>query len=118
MSHTCGELRPDHVGERVTLCGWVQYLRHDLFVILRDFSGLTQILFPQEESASHLKAVLCDLTVESVIKVTGTVRQRPAGQENKGMPTGEIEVLAENVDVFNVCHKLPFEIKDFVKVRG
>nr|XP_020469016.1 aspartate--tRNA ligase, mitochondrial-like [Monopterus albus] len=114
-SHTCGELRPDHVGERVTLCGWVQYLRHDLFVILRDFSGLTQILFPQEESASHLKAVLCDLTVESVIKVTGTVRQRPAGQENKGMPTGEIEVLAENVDVFNVCHKLPFEIKDFVK---
>ncbi|XP_028282989.1 aspartate--tRNA ligase, mitochondrial [Parambassis ranga] len=114
-SHTCGELRSDHVGERVTLCGWVQYLRQDLFVILRDFSGLTQVLIPQEESESNLKAVLRDLTAESVIKVTGTVRQRPAGQENKGMPTGEIEVLAENVEVFNMCRKLPFEIKDFVK---
>ncbi|AWP04639.1 putative aspartate--tRNA ligase mitochondrial [Scophthalmus maximus] len=114
-SHTCGELRSDNVGDRVTLCGWVQYLRQDLFVILRDFSGLTQILIPQEQSASHLKAVLCDLTAESVIKVTGTVRRRPAGQENKVMATGEIEVLAENVEVFNVCRQLPFEIKDFVK---
>ncbi|XP_010749521.1 aspartate--tRNA ligase, mitochondrial isoform X2 [Larimichthys crocea] len=114
-SHTCGELRPDHVGDRVTLCGWVQYLRQDLFVILRDFSGLTQVLIPQEESAGHLKAMLCDLTVESVVKVTGTVRRRPSGQENKAMPTGEIEVLAESVEVFNACRKLPFEIKDFVK---
>ncbi|XP_022069376.1 aspartate--tRNA ligase, mitochondrial [Acanthochromis polyacanthus] len=114
-SHTCGELRTDHVGEKVTLCGWVQYLRQDLFIILRDFSGLTQILIPQEKSASNLKAVLCDLTVESVVKVTGTVRKRPAGQENKTMPTGEIEVLAADVQVFNVCQKLPFEIKDFVK---
>uniref|UniRef100_A0A3Q4M275 Aspartyl-tRNA synthetase 2, mitochondrial n=1 Tax=Neolamprologus brichardi TaxID=32507 RepID=A0A3Q4M275_NEOBR len=115
-SHTCGELRSDDVGKKVTLCGWVQYLRQDLFVILRDFSGLTQILIPQE-SPSALKATLCNLTPESVIKVTGTVRNRPVGQENK-MPTGEIEVLAENVEVFNVCQKLPFEIKDFVKVLG
>ncbi|XP_070774610.1 aspartate--tRNA ligase, mitochondrial [Enoplosus armatus] len=114
-SHTCGELRSDHVGERVTLCGWVQYLRQDLFVILRDFSGLTQVLIPQEESARSLKAVLCDLPAESVVKVTGTVRRRPAGQENKGMPTGEIEIQAESAEVFNVCRKLPFEIKDFVK---
>ncbi|XP_019954842.2 aspartate--tRNA ligase, mitochondrial [Paralichthys olivaceus] len=114
-SHSCGELRSHHVGDTVTLCGWVQYLRQDLFVILRDFSGLTQILIPQEASAGHLKAVLHDLTTESVIKVTGTVRGRPAGQENKAMPTGEIEVLAENVEVFNVCRQLPFEIKDFVK---
>ncbi|KAK5607091.1 aspartyl-tRNA synthetase 2, mitochondrial [Crenichthys baileyi] len=112
-THTCGQLRSHHVGEKVTLCGWVQYLRQDLFVILRDFSGLTQVLIPQKESA--LKAVLCDLSVESVVKVTGTVRKRPVGQENKGMPTGDIEVLAENVEVFNVCRKLPFEIKDFVK---
>lgn len=82
-SHTCGELRSAHVGERVTLCGWVQYLRNDLFVILRDFSGLTQVLMPQENSASNLKALLCDLTAESVVKVTGTVRRRPEGQENK-----------------------------------
>ncbi|KAM4728423.1 aspartate--tRNA ligase, mitochondrial [Anableps anableps] len=114
-THTCGELTSHHVGEKVTLCGWVQYLRHDLFIILRDFSGLTQVLIPEEDSATSIKEVLCDLSVESVIKVTGTVRKRPVGQENKGMPTGEIEVLAENVEVFNVCQKLPFEIKDFVK---
>lgn len=114
-SHTCGELRSHHVGERVTLCGWVQYLRQDLFVILRDFSGLTQVLIPQEESASSLKAALCSLTVESVIQVTGTVRPRPEGQGNEEMPTGQVEVLAESVEVFNLCRKLPFEIKDFVK---
>ncbi|KAM9791602.1 aspartate--tRNA ligase, mitochondrial [Syngnathus typhle] len=114
-SHTCGQLRSEHVGDKVTLCGWVQYLRQDLFVILRDFSGLTQVLIPQQESAHHLKEVLCNLTAESVIKVTGTVRQRPAGHENKGMPTGDVEVLAEHVEVFNVCQKLPFEIKDFVQ---
>ncbi|XP_077414524.1 aspartate--tRNA ligase, mitochondrial isoform X2 [Vanacampus margaritifer] len=114
-SHTCGQLRSEHVGEKVTLCGWVQYLRHDLFVILRDFSGLTQVLVPQQDTARHVKEALCNLTAESVIKVSGTVRQRPAGQENKEMPTGNIEVLAEHVEVFNVCRQLPFEIKDFVK---
>lgn len=114
-THTCGELRSHHVGQKVELCGWVQYLRQDLFVILRDFSGLTQILIPQEQSAISVKAMLYDLSVESVIKVTGTVRKRPAGQENKGMATGDIEVMAEDVEVFNVCRKLPFEIKDFVK---
>uniref|UniRef100_A0A674P514 Aspartyl-tRNA synthetase 2, mitochondrial n=1 Tax=Takifugu rubripes TaxID=31033 RepID=A0A674P514_TAKRU len=114
-SHSCGELRSDHVGEKVTLCGWVQYLRQELFVILRDFSGMTQVVIPQKESAWHLKSTLCDLTVESVIKVTGTVRCRPEGQENKLMPTGEIEILAESVEVYNLCQKLPFEIKDFVK---
>ncbi|KAM9323384.1 aspartate--tRNA ligase, mitochondrial [Pholidichthys leucotaenia] len=113
-SHSCGELRAHHVGQKVTLCGWVQYLRQNLFVILRDFSGLTQVLVPQE-AAGNLKSSLCALTVESVVRVTGTVRQRPAGQELKAMDTGEIEVLAEDMEVFNVCRKLPFEIKDFTK---
>uniref|UniRef100_A0A4W5L7I0 Aspartyl-tRNA synthetase 2, mitochondrial n=1 Tax=Hucho hucho TaxID=62062 RepID=A0A4W5L7I0_9TELE len=113
-SHTCGELRPADVGKEVTLCGWVQYLRQDLFVIMRDFSGLAQILIPQDEAKIDLKTALCDLPPESVIRVKGTVRLRPDGQENK-MPTGEIEVLAESVEILNVCRKLPFEIKDFVK---
>ncbi|XP_022533455.2 aspartate--tRNA ligase, mitochondrial isoform X1 [Astyanax mexicanus] len=112
-SHTCGELSSDHVGEEVTLCGWVQYLRNDLFVILRDFSGLVQVLIPQEEC--ELKGALCGLSVESVIKVRGRVRPRPAGQENKNMLTGGIEVHAESLEVLNSCKKLPFEIKDFVK---
>ncbi|XP_029479599.1 aspartate--tRNA ligase, mitochondrial isoform X1 [Oncorhynchus nerka] len=114
-SHTCGELRPADVGEEVTLCGWVQYLRQDLFVIMRDFSGLAQILIPQDEDKINLKTALCDLPPESVIRVKGMVRLRPDGQENKEMPTGEIEVLAESVEILNVCRKLPFEIKDFVK---
>ncbi|XP_023865330.1 aspartate--tRNA ligase, mitochondrial isoform X2 [Salvelinus sp. IW2-2015] len=114
-SHTCGELRPVDVGEEVTLCGWVQYLRQDLFVIMRDFSGLAQILIPQDKDKINLKTALCDLPPESVIRVKGTVRLRPDGQENKEMPTGEIEVLAESVEILNVCRKLPFEIKDSVK---
>uniref|UniRef100_A0A8C5CH84 Aspartyl-tRNA synthetase 2, mitochondrial n=1 Tax=Gadus morhua TaxID=8049 RepID=A0A8C5CH84_GADMO len=112
-SHTCGELRPEHAGEKVALYGWVQYLRQDLFVILRDYSGLTQVLISQDDGS--LKEKLGELTVESVVKVTGTVRRRPEGQENTNMPTGDIEVLAENLEVLNTCRKLPFEIKDFVK---
>ncbi|KAL4656114.1 aspartate-tRNA ligase, mitochondrial [Arapaima gigas] len=111
-SHTCGELRSTHVGEVVTLCGWIQYQRHGIFVILRDFSGLTQVIIP-EESRTELKA-FCDVPVESVIKVTGKVRHRPPGQENLNMPTGEIEVCAESMEMLNSCQKLPFEIKDFV----
>uniref|UniRef100_A0A8C1LHI9 Aminoacyl-transfer RNA synthetases class-II family profile domain-containing protein n=1 Tax=Cyprinus carpio TaxID=7962 RepID=A0A8C1LHI9_CYPCA len=109
-SHTCGELCSSHIDEEVTLCGWVQYLRQDLFVILRDFSGLVQILIPQDEVNAFL-----DLTVESVIMVKGRVRRRPEGQENKKMSTGEIEVCAESMEVLNTCRKLPFEIKEFVK---
>lgn len=112
-SHTCGELCSSHVDKEVTLCGWIQYLRQDLFVILRDFSGLVQILIPQDES--ELKNAFLSLTVESVIMVKGKVRRRPEGQENKKMFTGEIEVCAESMEVLNTCRKLPFEIKDFVK---
>uniref|UniRef100_A0A8C9VIP7 Aspartyl-tRNA synthetase 2, mitochondrial n=1 Tax=Scleropages formosus TaxID=113540 RepID=A0A8C9VIP7_SCLFO len=93
-SHTCGELRSTHVGEVVTLCGWIQYQRYIEIAKLKEF---------------------CDVPVESVVKVMGKVRRRPAGQENMNMPTGEIEVCAETVEVLNVCQKLPFEIKDFVK---
>uniref|UniRef100_A0A8C1TMC3 Aminoacyl-transfer RNA synthetases class-II family profile domain-containing protein n=1 Tax=Cyprinus carpio TaxID=7962 RepID=A0A8C1TMC3_CYPCA len=100
----------ESVNRFVTLCGWVQYLRQDLFVILRDFSGLVQILIPQDEVNAFL-----DLTVESVIMVKGRVRRRPEGQENKKMSTGEIEVCAESMEVLNTCRKLPFEIKEFVK---
>ncbi|XP_026051319.1 aspartate--tRNA ligase, mitochondrial-like isoform X1 [Carassius auratus] len=114
-SHTCGDLCSSHIDEEVTLCGWIQYLRQDLFVILRDFSGLVQILIPQDESKSELKNAFLGLTVESVIMVKGRVRRRPEGQENKKMPTGEIEVCAESLEVLNTSRKLPFEMKEFVK---
>lgn len=114
-SHTCGELCSSHIDKEVTLCGWVQYLRQDLFVILRDFSGLVQILISQDESKSELKKSLLALTVESVIMVKGRVIRRPEGQENKNISTGEIEVCAESIEVLNTSRKLPFEIKEFVK---
>ncbi|MEE6496064.1 hypothetical protein FKM82_002214 [Ascaphus truei] len=114
-SHTCGELCAAHVGQEVTLCGWLQYHRHGLFVILRDFHGLTQVILPQDEHDTQLKKLLSEAPLESVVLVKGTVIPRPAGQENPRMPTGEFEVQAKRAQILNPCKKLPFEIKDFVK---
>ncbi|XP_062989972.1 aspartate--tRNA ligase, mitochondrial [Elgaria multicarinata webbii] len=112
---TCGELRSAHIGQEVTLCGWIQYQRQGQFIVLRDFQGLTQIIIPQDEAASHLKKILCDIPVESVVRVTGTVVPRPPGQANPRIPTGNIEVKVETAEVLNPCKKLPFEMKDFTK---
>ncbi|XP_029474814.1 aspartate--tRNA ligase, mitochondrial isoform X2 [Rhinatrema bivittatum] len=114
-THTCGELRSSHVGQEVTLCGWIQYQRHGLFVVLRDFHGLTQIIVPQDEPSSHLKKVLSEAPLESVVQVMGMVIPRPQGQENPEMPTGHIEVQAKQVELLNTCKQLPFEMKSFVK---
>ncbi|NXP08408.1 SYDM protein, partial [Thinocorus orbignyianus] len=112
---TCGELRSAHVGQEVTLYGWIQYQRQGLFLVLRDFQGLTQIIIPQDEAHAHVKKLLSNAPVESVVRVTGIVSHRPPGQENPKMPTGDIEVKAETAEVLNSCKKLPFEIKDFIK---
>ncbi|XP_037762456.1 aspartate--tRNA ligase, mitochondrial isoform X3 [Chelonia mydas] len=129
-TNTCGELRSAHVGQEVTLCGWIQYQRQGLFLVLRDFQGLTQIIIPQDEAHSHVKKVLYDAPLESVVRVTGTVISRPPGQKNPvsssghtsvkclptlRMPTGDIEVNVKTAEVLNSCKKLPFEIKDFIK---
>ncbi|XP_071607526.1 aspartate--tRNA ligase, mitochondrial-like isoform X1 [Heliangelus exortis] len=114
-TNTCGELRSAHVGQEVTLYGWVQYQRQGLFLILRDFQGLTQIVIPQDEAHSHVKKLLSSAPVESVVRVTGIVSPRPPGQENPKMPTGDIEVKAETAEILNSSKKLPFELKDFVK---
>uniref|UniRef100_A0A8C3JQ89 Aspartyl-tRNA synthetase 2, mitochondrial n=1 Tax=Calidris pygmaea TaxID=425635 RepID=A0A8C3JQ89_9CHAR len=114
-TNTCGELRSAHVGQEVTLYGWIQYQRQGLFLVLRDFQGLTQIIIPQDEAHAHVKKLLSNAPVESVVRVTGIVSPRPPGQENPKMPTGDIEVKAETAEVLNFCKKLPFEIKDFIK---
>ncbi|XP_054067926.1 aspartate--tRNA ligase, mitochondrial isoform X2 [Rissa tridactyla] len=114
-TNTCGELRSAHVGQEVTLYGWIQYQRQGLFLVLRDFQGLTQIIIPQDEAHAHVKKLLSNAPVESVVRVTGIVIPRPPGQENPKMPTGDIEVKAETAEVLNSCKKLPFEIKDFIK---
>ncbi|XP_070602865.1 aspartate--tRNA ligase, mitochondrial isoform X1 [Erythrolamprus reginae] len=114
-SKTCGELRSAHIGQEVTLCGWIQYKRHKQFVVLRDFQGLTQILIPKDEAASHLRKLFSDAPVESVVRVTGIVVPRPPGQTNPTMQTGDIEIKAETAEVLNYCKTLPFEIKDCIK---
>uniref|UniRef100_A0A2I3HJ13 Aspartyl-tRNA synthetase 2, mitochondrial n=1 Tax=Nomascus leucogenys TaxID=61853 RepID=A0A2I3HJ13_NOMLE len=114
-TNTCGELRSSHLGQEVTLCGWIQYRRQNTFLVLRDFDGLVQVIIPQDESAASVKKILCEAPVESVVQVSGTVISRPAGQENPKMPTGEIEIKVKTAELLNACKKLPFEIKDFVK---
>nr|KAF6290484.1 aspartyl-tRNA synthetase 2, mitochondrial [Myotis myotis] len=81
-TNTCGELRSSHLGQEVTLCGWIQYRRQNIFLVLRDFQGLVQVLIPQDESAASVKKILCDAPMESVVQVSGTVVSRPPGQEN------------------------------------
>ncbi|XP_075844502.1 aspartate--tRNA ligase, mitochondrial isoform X2 [Microtus pennsylvanicus] len=114
-TNTCGELRSSHLGQEVTLCGWIQYRRQNTFLVLRDCHGLVQIIIPQDESAASVKKILCEAPLESVVKVTGTVISRPPGQKNPKMPTGEIEIRVKTAELLNACKKLPFEIKDFMK---
>lgn len=114
-SHMCGELSQQHVKQRVTLCGWLQYHRFDgYFIILRDAFGLVQVVLANEE----LSKKLSDVPVESVIEVTGTVELRPDGKMNPEMKTGGIEVIAEELSVLGKCSAtLPFHIHDFHKVK-
>ena len=109
-THTCGELRAQHVGEAVTLYGWVQFRRMTKFLILRDGYGAVQVMFPTDGDFS----AIFNLPLESVIKVDGTVHKRPDKECNKSMPTGEVEIKAVSVSVVNpVITDLPFNIRPF-----
>uniref|UniRef100_A0A8C6FVX5 Aspartyl-tRNA synthetase 2, mitochondrial n=1 Tax=Moschus moschiferus TaxID=68415 RepID=A0A8C6FVX5_MOSMO len=114
-TNTCGELRSSHLGQEVTLCGWIQFRRQNIFLVLRDFHGLVQVVIPQDEPAASVKKILCEAPMESVVQVSGTVISRPPGQKNPKMPTGEIEIKVKTAKLLNSCKKLPFEIKDFMK---
>ena len=113
-THTCGELRPTHIGQTVTLTGWVD-IRRDLggviFIDLRDRYGLTQVVFnPKNHQNAHEQAK--DLRSEYVIAVTGKVEKRPQGTDNSKLPTGEIDVLVEELSILNKSETPPFAIKD------
>ena len=109
-THTCNELRMEHVGQKVKLSGWMENLREvgqNLgFVILRDFYGTTQVVIETEEMMSVVHA----LNKETVISVEGTVRERSS--KNKNLATGEIEVVPEKIEVLGKCryNELPFQI--------
>ena len=109
-THTCNELRMEHVGQKVTIVGWMENVRevgsNFAFVVVRDFYGTTQVVVENEEMMRAVKAI----NKESTISVTGTVRERDS--KNPKLPTGDIEVVPEKIEVLGRCryNELPFEI--------
>ncbi|HEX5510277.1 MAG TPA: aspartate--tRNA ligase, partial [Actinomycetales bacterium] len=111
-THAAGSLRAADAGTTVTLAGWVGRRRDHggvAFLDLRDASGVAQVVVRDEEVAHELRN-------EYVIKVTGTVQKRPEGNENPALPTGDIEVIADAVEVLNASAPLPFQIDEHVEV--
>ena len=109
-THTCGQLRKEQIGQQVTLCGWVDsYRDHSgvLFVDLRDRYGKTQVVFAPEGGKDNLEAAR-SLRSEHVIRVVGKVAKRPEGTINPKLDTGEIEVRAESLEIFNRSLVPPF----------
>jgi aspartyl-tRNA synthetase len=108
-THTCGELRASQAGQTVTLAGWVHRRRDHggvAFIDLRDRYGLTQVVFNPDLSKETLDLV-ADLRAEWVVQITGLVHRRPEGMANPNLPTGEIEVIAKQVQVLNAAKPTP-----------
>ena len=109
-THTCGELRLGDAGKAVKIVGWMENIRvvsaSLAFIVVRDFYGTTQVVAETEEMVNTFKAI----TKESTISVSGTVRERDS--KNLKLPTGEIEVVPESVEVLGRCrhNELPFQI--------
>jgi aspartyl-tRNA synthetase len=105
----CGDLRPEHIGQTVTVCGWVSTKRehgeHLAFVDLRDRTGVVQCVVDGSE----------DVRNEWVLRITGTVRRRPEGTTNPELPTGEIELGDCTVEVLNTAEPPPFPVTDRIE---
>ena len=114
-THHCNELRPAHIGQTVTLSGWV-HSRRDLggliFIDIRDREGRTQTVFDPSDLAKELFDSAAALRSECVVSVTGKVRQRPSGTNNAKIPTGEVEVGVASLEVLNMADVLPFPVDD------
>jgi aspartyl-tRNA synthetase len=110
-THLAGNLRAEHAGTTITLAGWVGRRRDHggvAFIDLRDASGFAQVVIREEVAHS--------LRNEYVIQVTGEVRERPAGSANPNLPSGEIEVVVEDVTILNESAPLPLPIDEHVNV--
>ena len=109
----CGELNAKHVGSTVTLCGWAHRRRDHggvIFVDLRDREGLAQVVFDPDRPDAF--RIADRVRSEFVLSVTGTVRRRPGGTTNPNLPTGEVEVLARDVEILNPSAPPPFQIDE------
>jgi aspartyl-tRNA synthetase len=114
-THHCNELRPAHIGQIVTLSGWV-HSRRDLggliFIDVRDREGRTQTVFDPSDLPKELFERAAALRSECVVSITGKIRLRPAGTNNPKIPTGEVEMMVKELEVLNVADVLPFPVDD------
>jgi aspartyl-tRNA synthetase len=111
-THEAGSLRASHAGETVTLAGWVASRRDHggvAFIDLRDASGSAQVVVREDDLAHALRNEWC-------IQITGIVQVRPTGNANPNLPTGEIEVIAQKLEVLNEAAVLPFQIDEHTEV--
>ena len=118
-THYCGDLRKEHIGQEVTLAGWVHRRRDHgglIFLDLRDSRGLAQIVIhPDDAPEAH--EVAGGVRSEFVLSVTGEVAARKEGTENPDMPTGEIEIHARKLEVLNESKTPPFPINEETEVE-
>ncbi|TAK31817.1 MAG: aspartate--tRNA ligase [Chloroflexota bacterium] len=117
-SNYCGDLRSENVGQTVTLAGWVHRRRDHgglIFIDLRDKEGIVQVVVnPQMSREAH--EVVSEARNEYVLQITGRVERRPAGTENPALPTGEVEVLAEQARMLNPSKTPPFYVNEETEV--
>ncbi|MDF2180713.1 aspartate--tRNA ligase [Neptuniibacter sp. CAU 1671] len=116
-SHYCGDIRKEHIGEDVTLCGWVHRRRDHggvIFLDVRDRQGLVQVVFDPDRQESFQLADTC--RSEFVIELKGLVRNRPEGTTNADMPTGEIEILGKELKILNRAATPPFQLDEHQQV--
>ncbi len=116
-THYCGALLPEHAGETVTLCGWVDRRRDHggvIFIDLRDRDGLVQVVFDPDTKESFDTAD--SVRSEYVLKITGRVRDRDAATVNADMKTGSIEVLGKAIEILNAAETPPFQLDSYTDV--
>src|SRR5690554_5353135 len=116
-THTCGQLRSEHVGQKVTLAGWVNNYRDHggvLFIELRDRDGLSQVVFHPENAQAH--ALADKLRHEDVVLIQGQCVSREQGMGNPKLSTGEIEVQADFLEILNKSETPPFTPDDFGQI--
>ncbi len=111
-THTCGELRAEHIGQEIALAGWVNRRRDQgglIFIDLRDRWGITQIAVDQA-CAPEAHTAAAEARGEYVLQIRGVVRARPEGTTNSGLPTGDVEVEASKIVILNAAKTPPFYI--------
>jgi len=117
-SHSCGELNKDNIASNVTLAGWVDRRRDHgglIFIDLRDREGVIQVVFnPEKSKTCH--DIANQLRNEYVIRTSGEVSPRPPGTENTKLATGEIEVIADSIEILNTSKTPPFYINEDTEV--